>query len=248
MIEGLNRDTMKKTYWIYGTHAVETALANPKRQSHKLCLLKHQEKYAQYKQVKIELVDVGFFKKTFGDQAVHQGIALEVEPLSQPTLYEMLSSLKNVETALIAVLDQLTDPHNIGAILRSAAAFNVKALIVTQHATVSLQSAILSKAASGAVELVPIIEVTNLVQAFEILKKNEFWILGLSEQGKTSLNAEQLQGRYALVLGAEGKGMRRLTTESCDILVQLPTSQAFTTLNVSNAAAIAFYEFYRQNN
>jgi 23S rRNA (guanosine2251-2'-O)-methyltransferase len=238
---------MKKTYWIYGLHAVFAALNNSCRQSHRLCVLHNPESYHHLKHVRVEQVDARFFKNLFGDQAVHQGIALEVEPLPALELYELLTGLKDKSPVLLALLDQLSDPHNIGAILRSAAALNVNAVIVPEHPTPPLTSPVLSKAASGAVDYVPIIEVINLNQAIETLKKEEFWVLGLDETGQRSIAQENLKGRYAFVIGAEGKGLRRLVAESCDILVKLPTSSAFTTLNVSNAAAIAFYEFYRQN-
>jgi 23S rRNA (guanosine2251-2'-O)-methyltransferase len=238
---------MKKTYWIYGIHAVTAALQNPRRQCHRLCVLHNPDSYQHYKHVKVEQVDHRFFKNLFGDQAVHQGIALEVESLPAVDLYEFLATLKGESPILLVMLDQITDPHNVGAILRSAAAFGVKALIVTEHSTPSLTSPVLSKAASGAADHVPIIEIVNLSHTIEILKKADFWIIGLDEAGQKTIDQEDLNGRYVIVIGAEGKGLRRLVAESCDLLLKLPTSADFTTLNASNAAAIAFYEFFRQN-
>jgi 23S rRNA (guanosine2251-2'-O)-methyltransferase len=238
---------MKKTYWLYGTHAVMAALQNPQRKTHRLCVLQNPEAYKPYTQLRVEQVDQRFFKSLFGDQAVHQGIALETEPLPPLDIYDLLDTLQGEEPVLLAMLDQVTDPHNMGAILRSAAAFNVRAVIVPEHATATLTSPVLAKTASGAVEHVPIIVVVNLNQAIETLKKEQFWVLGLDEAGKKTLDQESLKGRYVIALGAEGVGLRRLVTENCDLLLQLPTSSEFTTLNVSNAAAIAFYEFYRQN-
>lgn len=238
---------MKKTYWIYGTHAVIAALQNPQRKCHRLCVADNPASYQNDKNIKIEQVDHRFFKSLFGDQAVHQGIALEVDPLPSVDLYDLLDTIKGESPVLLAMLDQITDPHNVGAILRSAAAFGVKALIVPEHSTPSLTSPVLAKAASGAVEHIPMIETVNLSHLMEALKKEDFWIIGLDEGGQKTIDQEDLKGRYVLVIGAEGKGMRRLVTESCDLLVKLPTASDFTTLNASNAAAIAFYEFYRQN-
>lgn len=238
---------MKRTYWIYGTHAVESALENPRRHCHRLCVAKNPQAYQHLRHVKVEQVDAQFFQTLFGEQAVHQGIALEVDPLPQVALDDFLQQMKNTSPLLLAILDQVTDPHNMGAILRSAVAFGVQALIVPEKSSPSLISPVLAKAASGAIENVPIVQVVNLSQAITALKKESFWILGLDAEGTRPIYQDDLRGRYVIVLGAEGKGMRRLTAESCDILVRLPTSPTFTTLNVSNAAAVAFYEFYRQN-
>lgn len=239
---------MKKTYWIYGTHAVMAALNNPQRHCHRLCTLDNLGSSQYEKHLRVEQVDQRFFKNLFGDHAVHQGIALEVEPLPSLDIYEILDSVKEEPSVLFAMLDQVTDPHNVGAILRSAATFGIKALIVPEHSTPTLASPVLAKTASGALEHVPMIEIVNLNKTIEALKKNDFWIIGLDEEGQKTIAQEDLKGRYVLVIGAEGKGLRRLVCESCDLLLKLPTSPDFTTLNVSNAAAIAFYEFYRQNN
>ncbi len=144
------------------------------------------------------------------------------------------------------MLDQVTDPHNVGAILRSAAAFDAVAVVVTdKHAP--QESGVMAKAASGAMETVPLVTVGNLSQAIEKLKKAGYWTAGFSSHAKQTLAEAKLDGKTALVLGAEGDGMRRLTSERCDFLVKLPMSDKMESLNVSNAAAVALYELYRNS-
>lgn len=174
-----------------------------------------------------------------GPEAVHQGIAVEALPLPPADLMAVIDAAGSDTTFL--VLDQVTDPHNVGAILRSAAAFGAAAVIHTQHHSPP-ESGSLAKAASGGLEQVPLVRVANLGQALETLKKRAFWCLGLAEDGPSSLTNVDLGGRIAFVLGAEGTGLRRLTREHCDLLVRLPTAPGLVQLNVSNAAAIALYE------
>lgn len=237
-------------HWIYGRHAVEAALMNPDRKIYQLCLSKTAagDFGASISNVRPQTVDIKFFQDKFGTQAVHQGIAAEVESLEPTYLEDVLEDATQDESSLILILDQVTDPHNVGAILRTATALGVKAILVTDYKSADLLSPVLIKTASGAYEMTPIISVTNLAQGLSALKKAGYWLVGLAEGGDKSLPELDLQGHWGIVLGAEGTGIRRLTRESCDFIAHLPTAEDFSTLNVSNAAAIAAYEFFRQNN
>ncbi|MDZ4053040.1 MAG: TrmH family RNA methyltransferase, partial [Phenylobacterium sp.] len=149
------------------------------------------------------------------------------------------------DNALVLALDQVSDPHNVGAILRSAAAFGAAGVIVTDRHTPS-DTGTLAKSASGALEVVPLVRAVNLARTLDQLKEAGFWTYGLAESGDTRIGDLDLKGRTCIVLGAEGEGLRRLTTEKCDRLVTIPTSNALSALNVSNAAAVAAYEWARQ--
>ena len=188
--------------------------------------------------------------------AVHQGIAVECEPLSQPSLQEWLASPHLTSPRLrgeegggrpLLLLDQVSDPHNVGAILRTAAAFGVGA-VVTLERNAAQESGTLAKSASGALEIVPLISVGNLAQAIEILKKAGYWIYGLDGEAKETIGQMKFDAKTALILGAEGRGLRRLTAECCDFLVKIPMSGQMESLNVSNAAAVAMYEVFRNSN
>lgn len=231
---------------IYGKHAALAALENPMRKIKRVLITKNtkeelgEKRFAACKnQV---LVESRKLDDMLPREAVHQGIALECEPLSQPSLQEWLKMGHNKPVLL---LDQVSDPHNIGAILRSCAAFDAGAVVTTDR-NAPTESGVMAKSASGALELVPLIAVVNLVQAIEILKKSGYWIYGLDGEAKQVISEVKPDRKTALVLGAEGRGLRRLTGEHCDVLVRLPISNKMESLNVSNAAAVALYELYRQ--
>ena len=242
--------------WIYGKHAVMAALENQKRHVKGLYVTKQNldiheapcvSDRLSRKKITIEVKDVAFFAKTFGDNVVHQGVAADVEPLSHGSLLDAIKAHEHDDASLFVMLDQVTDPHNIGAICRSAAAFNVSGMIHAKHQSAPLDSAILAKTACGGIEHLPQFTVTNFAQTMELFKKNGYWVIGLDERGDVTLDKAPLTGKVVLVLGAEGKGLRRLTKDNCDVLTRLPTNPVFSTVNVSNAAVLSFYEFNRQN-
>jgi 23S rRNA (guanosine2251-2'-O)-methyltransferase len=221
---------------LYGLHAVNAALGNPKRRSHRLYVtpnalprLDHVPTDRGFETIEVR---PDALDRLLGTDTVHQGVALEVEPLAGVGLDDLATE------GIVLVLDQITDPHNVGAILRSAAAFGVKALVVTERHSPHM-TGVLAKTASGALEYVPIIEVVNLSQCLTQLGAMGFWRIGLDSEGQEVLNNTKITPPLALVLGAEGKGLRRLTRERCDVLARLDMPGAIKSLNVSNAAAIS---------
>ncbi len=235
--------------WLYGIHACRMALENPRRQVMAIqaindsILAKVLADASRIKDpAKVKLVDRQRLESLLPPGCVHQGIAIQVAPLHHMTIDELESDLSPNQR--IVVLDQVSDPHNVGAILRSAAVFGAKALILTDRNAPS-ESGALAKSASGALEIVPLVRVANLAHALKDLKDIGFWCVGFAESGAERLDQIDLKGKIALVMGAEGDGMRRLTREMCDFTVCLPAASAFRTLNVSNAATIALYETFR---
>jgi 23S rRNA (guanosine2251-2'-O)-methyltransferase len=176
--------------------------------------------------------------------AVHQGLALEVAPLDPIDLNEACA-VKAGALNLVLALDQVTDPHNVGAILRSAAAFGARAVITTDR-NAPPETGTLAKSASGALDLVPFVRVGNLVQALDRLAELGYWRIGLADGATAPLDQLDMGQNLVLVLGAEGAGLRRLTLEHCDVLAHLPTTSAMASLNVSNAAAVGLYELARR--
>lgn len=230
-------------YWLFGHHAVEEAFRNPRRQIHRV-VVSGEAPASLGRGIEAEAVERDVIDKLVGRDVVHQGIAARVSPLPEVDIYEICDQARDKADAVIVILDQVTDPHNVGAILRSAAAFGAIAIILTErHA--APESGILAKSASGALEHVPLVRVTNLARAMEELKEAGFWCIGLASEAKQNLSAVKSGGKVALCLGAEGAGLRRLTREHCDLLVRLPTAGPIDHLNVSNAAAISLYELAR---
>jgi 23S rRNA (guanosine2251-2'-O)-methyltransferase len=246
--------------WLYGAHTVIEALANPRRRCRRLllgpeaaqrhgpridALLAMRRARDPTEAPPLEAVARGDIARNLPEGAVHQGLALLARPLAQPDLRAVLAGPGTRGAAegriVVVVLDQVTDPQNVGAVLRSAAAFGARALITTRrHAPP--ESGSLAKAASGALEHVPYLQVGNLARALETLKTAGFWGLGLSGEAEQTLAEADPGGALALVLGAEDTGLRRLTREACDVMARLPTRPPIDTLNVSNAAAAALYE------
>lgn len=235
---------------IYGIHATKLALKNPERKLRQLYITEEllelfEQQEALNEKVPVKVTTMEAITKLCPAYAVHQGVALEAAPLEQMHLDVFLQKNNQKTEMLIILLDQVTDPHNIGAILRSAAAFGADAVVMPERGSPHLTST-MTKIASGAMEIVPIIRVTNLTRAIEILKKQSFWVAGLSEHGKKELSECDLLGRTALVMGAEDTGLRRLSLEQCDYVATLPTMPPISSLNVSNATAIALYEIISQ--
>jgi len=230
--------------WLYGHHAVAAALNNPARRPERLLATANAAERLKRDcpKARPEIVERPAIDAVLPPGAVHQGLALLATPPAAPSLEDLLAD--GPADALLVVLDQVTDPQNVGAILRSSAAFGARAVIVPRRHAPSV-TGVLAKAASGALEHVPLIEVGNLDRALRQIKQAGFWCLGLDAAADRSIAEAGLDGRLALVMGAEGSGLRRLTAERCDILVRLPTRGPIGTLNVSNAAAVALYELSR---
>ncbi len=229
--------------WLYGLHAVKAALANPRRKLGRAILTPRAaeilgEKLLQ--RVRVEILEPGAFDRMLPAGAVHQGAALEASTLKSHDLDEVLA-LHHSGRRVILVLDQLSDPHNVGAILRTACAFGVTAVIV-QDRHGPPQSGALAKAASGALDLIPYIEVVNISRALDQLAERGFWRIALAGDGTSSLAEAVPVGDVALVLGSEGDGIRRLVREHCETSAFIPIDRTVESLNVSNAAAIALYE------
>ena len=231
--------------WLYGRHPVLAALANPERRIERLIATKDmaERHTAEFAGKPVQVLAREEMAQRLPAGAVHQGLAALVAPLEDAVLEDVLARCG--DNALVLALDQVTDPHNVGAILRSTAAFGAAGLVVTErHAPAD--TGVLAKAASGGLEIVPLVRAVNLARALEQLKNSGFWIYGLDERGDAAIGSLDLAGRVCIVLGAEGEGLRRLTTEKCDRLVTIPTNAALASLNVSNAASIALYEWARR--
>jgi 23S rRNA (guanosine2251-2'-O)-methyltransferase len=223
---------------LYGWHSVTAALANPERRVRKLLVTENAARRLSDDKVphraSPEVVRPDAIAARLPPDAVHQGIYLEADPLPSPTIEEIAAD------GVVLVLDQITDPHNVGAIFRSAAAFAATAIVTTARHSPEASGA-LAKAASGALEHVPLVMVQNLARALAELKSRGFTIIGLDSSGDSDIAALPLKAPLALVLGAEGKGLRQLTRETCDHVARLELPGPIQSLNVSNAAALALY-------
>jgi 23S rRNA (guanosine2251-2'-O)-methyltransferase len=224
---------------LWGKHAVAAALDNPRRKVLRAWASREAAGFMQFpKDVAVTLAEAPDLARLVPHDAPHQGVVIEVEALEEAWLDELLNGAG--ERAVLLVLDQVTDPHNVGAILRSAAAFGAIG-IVTQDRHSPPESGTVAKAASGALERVPWVRVVNLARALEEIGEAGFWRIGLAGDAETDLAQALGPKRIALVLGAEGTGLRPNTREHCDAVARLPISDAVESLNVSNAAAVALY-------
>ena len=230
---------MQNSYLIYGKHSALGALENKRRKiieilcskdffnAHKSKVEKHRFRITDNKELNKLLPNI-----------LHQGIAIKALPVTIYDIKELDLSNPNYQ---IAVLDQITDSHNIGAIIRSAAAFNINTVILTSNNSPE-ENGVIAKTASGGLEIINLVKVTNLQSTIVYLKKHGFWIIGMDGDTETTLSPKILEGKVCLVLGSEGEGMRSLTRKSCDIIAKIPISSKMESLNVSTAAAIAFFE------
>ena len=224
---------------LWGKHAVAAALDNPDRKVLRAWATREAAAYMQFpKDVAVTLAEAPDLGRLVPHDAPHQGVVIEVEPLKEVWLDDLLT--RAGEPAVLLVLDQVTDPHNVGAILRSAAAFGAIG-IITQDRHSPPESGVVAKAASGALGRTPWARVVNLARALEEIGEAGFWRIGLTGSAPTDLKEALGPPRVALVLGAEGAGLRPNTREHCDALARLPISDAVESLNVSNAAAVALY-------
>src|SRR5215208_4868502 len=244
------RDTGRRPAWrgreanpdasviLYGWHTVAAALANPRRHIRKLILTENAARRLADENIDTrvtpEIVRPALIDQRLGPDAVHQGLLAEADPLPSPDIDAL------PQDGIVLVLDQITDPHNVGAILRSAAAFAVKAIVTTARHSPEA-TGVLAKSASGALELVPLVTVQNLARALNQLNDRGFMTVGLDSEGTEDLGAVTLQQPLALVLGAEGKGLRQLTRDTCSVVARLDMPGEIKSLNVSNAAVLALY-------
>ena len=240
------RAAAAETVWLFGLHAVRDALLNPNRKRLRLVLTQNAaDKLADALAASgmvPEISDARKFAAPIDDGSVHQGAALEVKPLDWGSLADIVLGPGPVPVRIV-LLDRVTDPHNVGAILRSAEVFGARAVVGVQRHSAP-ETGALAKTASGALERQPYLRVRNLADAMEELKAMGFLILGLDETADSSIEAA-VEGRrdrpVALVMGSEGDGLREKTRETCDLLVRIDAAGGFGSLNVSNAAAVALY-------
>ncbi len=248
-IEGLNmshkgfKKNTSNIVVLYGRHAVFAALENQKRQI--IQLICTPENRTELEQKFPHLSPVLKTKKEIeaivGPNAIHQGFVLTASPLENIYLQDLCEQTQNLAKCRVLILDQVTDPQNVGAIIRSAAAFNASAVIVQDKNTPS-ESGVIAKASAGTIEFLPLIRVTNLSRAIEILKKSGFWIVGMDAHAQQKIDEIDKNSKLAIIMGSEGSGMRRLIQESCDITVRLDINPCVESLNVSTAASIILYE------
>ena len=239
--------SIKKTggglkFW--GRHAIEAALDNPRRVIKKISITREALATLEIPDdIAVVISDVADLGRVIPRDAPHQGMVADVDPLPDIWLGDILDEPTDRPLLL---LDQVTDPHNVGAILRSAAAFDAAA-IITQDRHAPPESGVLAKSASGALEIVPWVRVVNLSRALDEIAEAGYWRIGMDGDASDELEGAMGSGKLALVMGAEGEGLRQNVAAHCDTLARLPMSSRMESLNVSNAAAIALYAAYTRN-
>ena len=228
-------------FWIGGKHAVLSAIKNPKRKINKLIITEENEKDFNpknfNKKIIIEIKDKKEIDKIFiNENIVHQGIAAEIESIPTIELKEYLKIKNNLKNTLV-VLDDITDQRNIGSIIRSCSAFNIDAVILLEK-NYNPKNKMMYKSASGAMEIVNIIPVSNITNALEVLKKNNYWVYGLDGNAKENIEDQKWSNLNVFVFGSEGNGLRRLVKENCDHLIKIQINKEIESLNVSNAVSV----------
>ena len=241
--KGRNRESGRDTVWLFGLHAVRSALSNPAREKLRLVLTKNAldrlSDVVTESGIEPEIADARKFPAPLDPASVHQGAALEVKPLDWGALEDLLADHRSL---VVLCLDRVTDPHNVGAILRSAEVFGACAVVAPLRHSAP-ETGALAKSASGALERLPYVRVRNLASALEDLRLRGFFLIGLDGVADLTLEAAlaEAPGRVTLVLGAEGQGLRMKTRNACDRLARIGAAGGFDSLNVSNASAVALY-------
>ena len=231
-------------HFVYGWHAVNAALANEERVVIRIIASPAAAEKLTLPARKLptpHIMEPRELDRILGSESVHQGIAAEVKPL-EPYMIEDIINIRHPKGPIV-ILDQVSDPHNVGAIMRTAAAYDAIAVVYPKDHSAP-ETPAMAKAASGALDIVKRIQVTNLATAMRELKEAGWWIIGLEGESKTLFSDLKFAEKTVIVLGAEGKGMRRLTADCCDERARLPMGTGMESLNVSNAAAIALYQLY----
>jgi 23S rRNA (guanosine2251-2'-O)-methyltransferase len=236
--------------WLYGRHVALAVAANPAREiervratenfleAHGPALLKYSKGTWPIEKTEGQALD-----RLLGSDSVHQGIAVATKPLDQPSPTDIRP---RDDASTVVILDQASDPRNVGAVIRAAAAFGAIAVITTERGA-PMETAVLAKAAAGAFETIPYIQAPNLARAIDALKTNGFWTVGLDGAAEMRLADAPFDRPTAILMGAEGRGLRRLTAEAADALVRIPIAPGIESLNVATAAAIALYERQRSS-
>lgn len=240
---------------IYGFHAAREAWLNEERTIHALYLTEqaqrgfestmHESHKKGLQRPTHTLIDKQKLEKMLPRGAVHQGIALSCSPAEEYDVQDLIIRTNNKDRTVLAILDQVTDPHNVGAILRSASAFGLDGVIMQKKHAPTLDG-VLAKTACGAVDHIPVAQATNLNRTVKMLQDDGFYVIGLDEHSEKQVGDIREHNKLVIILGSEGEGIRRLIKESCDELARLPTQGTIASLNVSNAAAVSFYALTNQ--
>ena len=236
------RSASSGSIWLYGVHAVTAALANPARPRHRLVATEDGATRLGGAGEHPEIVDRRALEELLPTGAVHQGLALETTPLPAATIEDIADRAAAAGRWAVIVLDRVSDPRNVGAVVRSAAVFGALGVVIPDRHSPAT-GGVLAKSASGGIEAVPVVRVANLARALDALKESGFWCVGLDSAAATTLREAALPDRTAFVLGAEGAGLRRLTREKCDFTCAIPSTGEVASLNVSCAATVALYAF-----